>query len=126
MLISKRVIVTVPFIGFHKWKGAPEPVAYLAEEHRHTFTFRVEVSVADSDREVEFHLLQQAVRRIVPEFADKRATTLADLGIRFGFQSCEHLAERLGRRLIDDKFAVRAVEVWEDMECGARLEFLDV
>lgn len=123
MSIRKRVIVTVPIVGFHKWKAAPPVVAYLASEHRHVFTFRVEVSVEDSDREVEFHLLQQEVRRTVPLFADKRTGTVGDLGIRFGFQSCEHLAERLGRTLIDSKFAVRAVEVWEDMECGARVEF---
>lgn len=123
MITAKRVIVTVPVVGFHKWKDAPEPVAYLATEHRHIFTFRVEVSVTDSDREVEFHLLQQTIKRVIPDFADRRATPLGELGIRFGFQSCEHLAERLGRHLIEDGYAVKAVEVWEDMECGARLEF---
>lgn len=119
---AKRVIVTLPVIGFHKWKGAPEPVAYLADEHRHTFTFRVEVSVTDSDREVEFHLLQHTMRRVILDFADKR-TAPGELGVRFGFQSCEHLAERLGRHLTEDGYAVLAVEVWEDMECGARVEF---
>jgi len=105
-----RVIVTHRQVGFHAWPNAPADVAYLAQQHRHLFTFRVECAVVDGDREIEFHTLQRAVR-----------LALGDGEYQWGARSCEHIAIVL--RTLLSQFPVLAIEVWEDDECGARVEW---
>jgi len=109
-LPKTRVIVTHRQVGFHSWSDAPPEVEYLASEHRHLFTYRVECAVQDGDREIEFHMLQRRLRDV-----------LGSEETRWGGRSCEHIALFLRRGLAD--YPVLAIEVWEDDECGARVEW---
>lgn len=111
-----RVIVTHRQVGFHAWPAAPKIVAYLAAQHRHLFTFRVECAVVHGDREIEFHMLQRALCSCMRYWMQG-----ADPELQFGSMSCEMIAGELKRMLPD--YPVLAIEVWEDDECGARVEW---
>ena len=111
-----RVIVVVRVPGFHNWPDAPEPVAYLRARHRHLFTVRVEFDVTHDDRDVEFHIAQGWIR----------ASFMRRLGgapFEFGARSCEQIAHEVAVELKTFHRAPCAVEVWEDDENGARVEF---
>lgn len=113
------VIATFRMVGFHRWKDAPEPVAYLRDSHRHEFKYRVEVEVTHGDRDIEFHLLKRhclLTLRLMYPFSHTDE-------LDFGERSCEHLAQELHASLTRDNYRVAAIEVWEDSECGARLTF---
>lgn len=110
--------------GFHAWPEAPTRRDYLRARHRHMFNFLVEVKVGHGDREVEFHDLKEEVRRCFPE-----GWTSGPAGVEFGSDSCETIAMKIMHLLtvswkIDygHDIHVAAVEVWEDGECGARVE----
>ena len=118
---ASKVIATFKVPGFHNWPDAPDGERYLRASHRHLFTFRIEVDVSHADRDVEFHvLLAHAKARIVSRLYD---ATNDVHGYDFGAQSCEHLAQGLHDRLSSQFPSISAIEVWEDDECGARLEF---
>lgn len=110
--MKTTVIVTHQAAGFHCWPSAPEEVAYLRARHRHLFHFKVEVPVRHGDRDVEFHTLLERLKQIL-----FFSYELCGLEFDFGELSCEHIAAKL-LPLID----ASAVEVWEDGECGARVE----
>ena len=113
--MTSVVIATTRVVGFHCWPEAPEQVAYLRAIHRHEFHIRVEV-VTTVDRQVEFQLLRQVVEWEVEARWPHGAT-----GVYFGTLSCEGIARML---LLGMAAAhpIRAVEVWEDGENGARVE----
>lgn len=128
------IIVCTKVVGFHAWKDAPAEVAYLASRHRHLFTIRVALDVQHDDRDLEFHMVLRHLRAVVYSrwSHDK-------LEIEFGNSS----TEAIGRALIDGLEAitrwdergerahqpylgrVRWIEVWEDDECGSRVERMD-
>jgi len=116
-MITRTIMVTFSEVGFHEWPEAPPETLYLASEHRHRFDFRVEARVQGDDREVEFHCLLQAIK-----LAMVHAFIRDDAGYKFGMRSCEHIAVDLKARIAAD-FAISAIEVWEDGECGARVEW---
>lgn len=90
---------------------------YLAQEHRHLFKFRVEVNV-NTDRQVEFHDLHSlAVRALWLAYPRAKWSELA---LDFEDDSCETIAVTLAAEL--SLPGLRAVEVWEDDEFGARVE----
>lgn len=67
------------------------------------------------DRNVEFHdLLEAAIAELVDVYVPA--------GIHFGHHSCEMIAAALLEKLRVEVPGVNAVEVWEDEECGARVE----
>lgn len=112
--MKTRVIVTFQLEGFHQYPPGQEPPAesaYLAYLHRHLFHWRVEVSVKDSNREVEFHQLRNRALRLA-ELQQSHARTW----------SCEQKALGLLKDLEEINYSVEAVECWEDGECGARVE----
>ncbi len=112
--MRKSVIVTLRVFGQHNWPDAPYKRGYLQFVHPHQFTFVVTRTVTDSNREVEFHDLRDQVsaevRRLGLRIRDNDC-------IDFGWQSCEMLAEGLLSRI-----DASAVEVWEDEDCGARVQ----
>lgn len=105
---STTVWATIKQIGWHRWPTAPEVRDYLAVRHRHLFGIRAEVSVQHSDRDVEFHDLQDDMRAW-SGYAPRE----------FGMRSCEDLAHELGAWLTDQGYRVVSVSVDEDGECGA-------
>ena len=109
---ERRVIVRVQAPGFHNWPDAPHAVDYLRSRHRHLFTFRVEWLVDHEERQVEFHIAQGWIREAL-----SRAGTIP---IEFGPMSCESIAIALAKELPQKP---AAIEIWEDDECGARVEW---
>ena len=112
-----KVISTLRVAGFHCWPAAPSGVSYLKERHRHLFTVRVEFVVSHDDRDVEFHTALTWVREALNRVWQHEP-------YEFGFMSCEQIAKAIATRVTQDHDrSPFAVEVWEDDECGARVEF---
>ena len=111
---KKVVVVTVEFEGLHRWKDCQyEEVNFLREWHRHKFFVKVGVRVDGSDREVEFFTFKYWLEReVLKEWKGKRFES-----------SCEMIAEEIGKRCLDARYRVDFVEVWEDGENGARVEW---
>lgn len=96
--------------GWHRWPDAPPLRSYLATSHRHLFHVEVTARVDHDERDIEFHDLRDEVVACAPS---------GDMGAA----SCEAMARRMLDRLTDVfDGKVIAVEVWEDGECGARVE----
>ena len=104
--------------GFHYWPEAPADVSYLAYRHRHDFHVRAEYEVEHDDRDLEFH--QQPAN-------PRQALLLGNAsrhGVEFGARSCEAIAEFIRERLAESGFPLPvAIEVWEDGEHGARIQW---
>lgn len=102
---TNSIWIRFAFEGFHRWKDAPDEVAFLRDRHRHLFHVRVEWSVTHADRDREFFIEQRAARAAV-------AALQAAPGCEEW--SCEHWAAR-----ILEATGASRVEVSEDGENGA-------
>lgn len=105
------VYTTFQVEGFHSWAKAPEEVAFLRNRHRHLFHFHIQTSVSHDDREIEFLLFRQAVKKLVEDrFCD-----------RVG--SCEQVGKWIIYQLIEryGKERIYIVTVSEDGENGAKV-----
>lgn len=109
--VTSRIWVTFRLPGIHRYPDAPDEVAYLRNEHRHVFHFRVEVNVYHDDREIEFHMFLNEVRG-----------WYQDSTLQLDHKSCEMLARELLTKLAA-RWPGRTftVDVSEDGECGATL-----
>lgn len=116
----KTVIATFRVVGFHSWPDAFAAVGYLASSHRHEFYIRVEVRVEDDDRQVEFHMLKRDSKLALASTFESAGYGSVD-EYDFGHRSCEMIAQELKNAIRE---RVSAIEVWEDQECGARVEFV--
>lgn len=108
------VTVQVKVPGFHHWPDAPPEVEFLADPHRHLFTFKLMMEVTQS-RQYEFFILQQQLRNYLDELYDSHES---GLGYDFGASSCEELAKAT-LELFQTVGVVAAVEVSEDDENSA-------
>jgi hypothetical protein len=98
------VWVTTRFVGYHRWKDAPDNVSFLRDYHRHVFHVQVAVDVLGHDREVEFFTLKSRVDAYIDHnWAGRKFDA-----------SCEHIAADLQKQ-----FGAAWVEVSEDGENGA-------
>lgn len=102
-------------IGFHHWPAAPARRSYLRDRHRHEFHITARVSVAHSERAVEFHDLQADIARDIYTLAEECTDDAYD----FGASSCETLATGLADRLTGHGYAVLEVTWSEDGENDA-------
>lgn len=119
MKTKTAVKVRFQVVGFHYWPQAPKEREYLGLNHRHVFHFQVEAGVSHGNREVEFHALQEVAWRQLEEvYYLEKPTNIW----QFGIGSCEDIANNLLCHLQGEFPGVSAVEVWEDGECGARVE----
>ena len=99
-------------IGFHCWPQAPSERAYLRNDHRHLFKFRVELEVEGTEREIEVHTLKESCLEWAAQMF-KRASTY----------SCEKFSKLLLENLyIRFQPSSGRVECWEDGECGGACE----
>ncbi len=96
---------TTTFEGFHCWPDAPEAVDFLRVRHRHRFHVKAWKRVSDSDREIEFILLQRAVTEEIAIMQEDLSTET---------WSCERWAIELIKSL-----GLHSCEVSEDGENGA-------
>lgn len=102
--MSTRIYVRTEFEAFHRWKDAPDDVAFLRDYHRHVFKVRVDMDVSHGNRDIEFFQF----KRKLDSFINKRFT-----GAHFEF-SCEQIASYILK-----EFNAFSVEVSEDGENGA-------
>lgn len=117
--IERAISITFSQIGFHCWRQAPQPRAYLINRHRHLFRIRVEVTVSGDGREIEFHDLLD----FCLEWFDTNEQGVQQHG-EYGTLSCEALAERLGNRVCTEwPNRPVAIMVSEDGECSAIVRF---
>lgn len=116
------IFVTFQQPGFHRWPDATPGRTYLKDYHRHNFHFKVELQVLHADREVELHDLLEFCKRELnmghPRWDD------SSFDLDFNFHSCETLAHML-LDILKQHYPNRwmAVEVSEDGELGARVEW---
>ncbi len=108
---SRLIYVQVQFIAFHRWKDAPDPVAFLRDFHRHMFHVKLSMSVSHNERQKEFFELQHTLDNYVKEHyvlqkMDKSCETIAE-------EIMSHYSQWL------DRNEVILVEVSEDGENGA-------
>ncbi len=110
----KTIIVRGVFPFVHCYPGAPEPVAYLRNPHRHLFNYEVEIQVHHSDRDLEFILVKQDLDEFIRKNNSKWPVV----------ESCETLAERLHIYLVNRYGDSRKliVTVFEDNENGGRVQ----
>jgi len=116
MSTKTTVIVKLAVDGCHNFPKAAElfpEVAFLADRHRHMFHFTVACAVTHSDRDKEFIMLKRDIITYLNTYYFNTQTRTCE----FGSKSCEMLAEEIVNR-----FNAEWVEVWEDMENGARVE----
>lgn len=118
VVCKRTVIVTTRVLGMHYWAEAPAEVGYLRTPHRHEFHIRAEWIVTHNDRDVEFHIAQGWLRKAF-------IRGWGDQPYNFGPMSCEMIAERLNSLLVSMEVpASNVIEVFEDGENGARVEFV--
>jgi len=104
VLIQKQIVVKVQFVGFHRYRDAPEEVKFLREWHRHIF-FVEAYFQEENSRELEFFMVKRELEKYVTtRFRDK-----------YFELSCEDIAEDI---LMHYKPA-KEVRVYEDNENGA-------
>ena len=112
----RMIYVTFQKEGIHKYPAAlTDPalasVRFLGYDHRHTFFFKVGVSVEHNDRDIEFIIFKRWLESLY-----------GDGIIQLDFKSCEMIAEDLYSQ-INARYPGRAIsiDVSEDNENGALL-----
>lgn len=106
------IIVKSEFIAQHRWKDAPQKVAFLRNYHRHIFKVELYLRVKKLNRELEFFLVKEELDNFLEaNWAGKRLE-----------MSCEMIAEKL-LMCFEDIYKTKAkVSVFEDGENGALCE----
>lgn len=115
---SRMIWITFDREGIHRYPAAAtDPklatgdeydVSFLASPHRHTFKFKVGISVEHNDREIEFIQFKRWLQNLYGNGT-----------LELNFKSCEMIAEDLYQQ-IDQRYPTRTVsiEVSEDGENG--------
>lgn len=106
-----KIWVTHRFPAYHRWKEAPDEVAFLRASHRHMFHVKLTMSVTHNDRDVEFFMLQKDLELFCTVYFKHKS----DIG------SCEMIAQKIQAWAIEQypKRMSYNVEVSEDGENGA-------
>lgn len=97
--------------GFHRWKEAPEQVAFLRNWHRHMFVGRAKIEVNHDDRELEYFMVLDVIKTKILPFINSSEE----------ISSCEQMAEFVANGLLneygEDRFI--SVGIFEDDENGS-------
>lgn len=110
--MKNTVIVQFDIEGFHFYKGAPQQVSFLENNHRHTFTFKAGYSVTDLNREREIFICRDELIEYLNE--------AYGYPCMFGGMSCEMIAKEILEFAMEDGMVW--CEVWEELTGGARVE----
>jgi hypothetical protein len=102
---ANSIWIQFQFEGFHRWRDAPDVVAFLRDTHRHQFHVRVEWLVSHAEREREFFIEQRKAKDFVEQ-------------LRADPDSVEWSCETWASRIMHATGACR-VDVSEDGENGA-------
>lgn len=60
-----EIYIKNQFVGFHRWKNAPDEVSFLRDPHRHIFKVKTSIEVQFADRELEFFMVQKEIDEII-------------------------------------------------------------
>lgn len=103
--------VKFQFEGFHRWKDAPEEVAFLKQMHRHIFHVSCYISVTHDDRELEYFMVLKKIKTLILPFMELSEEV----------SSCEQKAAFICSGLINEYGVDRdyEVQVHEDGENGS-------
>jgi hypothetical protein len=89
-MISKYLSITVKFIGVHQWKECNLPeVSFLKYSHRHEFHVTAVLPVTESNRQLEFFIVQQEMANMLYDLYPHEG-----LIFELGNDSCEMIAEK--------------------------------
>ena len=106
------IIVNTRREFIHRYRKAPEEVAFLQNWHRHMLHITVELSVDHAERDLEFFMVQRQINHILDN----------EMCLQYVECSCETVAMVLTREIIrfyGDRDII--VTVMEDGEVGGRL-----
>jgi hypothetical protein len=110
--MKRTVIIQFDIEGFHLYPNAPEQVAFLADNHRHTFGVKCGYKVSHHNREKEIFIQRDKVKtELINSFG---------YPCQFGARSCESIAEIILES--NEADGMVWVEVWEENTGGARVE----
>lgn len=109
------VMVHTTFYHRHCWKKAPAEVEFLKQPHPHMFKVQVVVRVTDNDRQVEYYMLHDDLRKITNDYFEGESST----------RSCEEMATIIGELLQKEYPTLEYVSVNEDQGFGSIVEFKD-
>lgn len=108
--MQTTVIARIQIEGTHHFEYAPVEVAWLANQHHHTFHIAVYCPVSHSDRDVEIIMLGHRVEDYLHEKYGRPVCV-------FGRMSCEHIAAELL-----EVFDLYRCTVLEDGRHGAEVQ----
>ena len=111
--IRTSIFCRTTFEAFHRWPDAPPEVEFLRDRHRHLFHVELRIEVTHDDREVEFLLLQNALKEWIQETLANEDTST---------WSCESWCRATMQVAWFDSYFASYVSVSEDGENGAVLE----
>lgn len=112
----EEICVRFQFEGFHRWKDAPTEVAFLRDWHRHIFHCEARVSVEHDDRELEYFMVLNEIKKHILPFLELGDETVS---------SCEQKAKFIANGLINIYGEDRdyEVSVFEDGENGSTVKW---
>ncbi len=110
----KFIWIKTNYIGFHRWKEAPEECKYLRDLHRHTFNVKVWLEVKHNERDVEFYTFKKQINTLLTHpFMHQHSS------------SCEMYCDAL-HHLIQEELKIKdreiRISIDEDGEAGAYKE----
>jgi len=108
-----KVWTTFSLEGFHSYDSAPVGVGFLKNNHRHLFHVRVEIEVYHNNRDIEFILLNQALKKRFPD------NSLNEMSCEM---MCENIADFIHSKYANWRGRNIVVSVSEDNESGSILE----
>lgn len=109
-MYNSQIVVRFQMDGTHYWKDCPiKEVAFLRDNHHHTFFFELKKSVSHDDRDIELIKWKRDIQDYLNlHYYDANARCLV-----FGGMSCEMIAKELCQR-----FGCEEVSVFEDNIVG--------
>lgn len=110
----KQIWVKTLFEGFHRWKDAPDEVAFLREWHRHIFGVKVWFKVNHNDRDLEFFIMQRKIKEVLLDLYPYYTNLENDTSLRVW--SCEMIAEDIYNYFEKEGVIVTRIVVDEDGE----------
>lgn len=108
---DEQISVKFEWEGLHRWKDAPEQVAFLKNWHRHIFKASAVIQVHHDDRELEYFMVLDVIKKEILPFIELSET----------LSSCEQKAKFIANGLINVYGNDRSyiVSVFEDGENGS-------
>ena len=97
----------------HKYEQAPDDVAFLRNEHRHIFHFKIYIEIKHDNRDIEFILFKRFCENIINE-----------MNINLDNKSCEMISKYIYNKIgVIYPYRKIKIEISEDNENGVEYNF---